>query len=136
MSAWQTLALIVGSTLVVAVWALSTPYRRDELARDFARQIFLVDGLSEAGGIEHIRTLHPYLVRSVVGARPQVLVLARDQMSAAALVATEDGDEVAVSCLLGHHRVLPSPQGRWAVAVLPSWLSFLGKTCEHGGAHA
>ncbi len=127
--------MVLGSAALVAGWAVSTPYRRDELARDFARQVFLVDGLSEAGGIENIRKLHPYLVRSVSGARPHVLVLARDQMSAAALVAADDGDEVAVSCLLGSHRILPTPQGQWAVAVLPRWLSFLGATCEHGGLH-
>lgn len=127
-------ALVAGSTAAVAAWSISTPYRRDELARDFAREVFLVDGLAEAGGIERIRRLHPYLVRSM-NRREQKLVLARDQMSAAALVAVEDGDEVAVSCLLGSHRILPSPQGRWAVAVLPAWLAFLGDTCEHGGRH-
>lgn len=127
-------ALVAGSTVVVAAWAVSTPFRRDELARDFAREVFLVDGLAEAGGIERIRQLHPYLVRSLNGGIHK-LVLAQDQMSAAAVVAIEDGDEVAVSCLLGRHRVLPSPQGRWAVAVLPGWLAFLGRACEHGGRH-
>jgi len=126
--------VVIGATALVAAWAVSTPYRRDELARDFAKQMFLVDGLAEAGGIQRIRKLHPYLVRSASSAG-RMLVLARDQMSAAELVAAKDGDEVAVSCLLGRHRILPSPQGRWAVAVLPSWLGFLGSTCEHGGQH-
>ncbi len=125
-------ALILGSTAAVVAWSVSTPFRRDELARDFAREVLLVDGLAEAGGIERIRALRPYLVRST-RAGAHKLVLAQDAMSAAALVATEDGDEVAVSHLLGAHRVLPTRHGQWAVALLPAWLAFLGERSEHGG---
>lgn len=103
----------------------------DDLARDFARQVFLVDGIAEASeGAARIRALQPYFVRSDGG---NLVVLAKDQLAAAELVAMTEGAEVAVSCLLGRHRVVPLPRGGWAVAALPGWLGFLGKTCEHGG---
>ncbi|MBI2391676.1 MAG: hypothetical protein HYV09_18955 [Deltaproteobacteria bacterium] len=129
------LAVIVAAAAVaVVLWALSTERRRDEAARDFARQIFLVDGIAEASAPpDRIRSLHAYLVRAESGTGSMV-VLASAQMAAAELVATKSEEEIAVSCL-GRHRVVPLPQGRWAVAVLPPWLGFLGGSCEHGGVH-
>ncbi len=125
--------LVVSATVVVALWGLSTDRRRDEVARDFARQVFLVDGIAEASADDaRIRALQPFMVRSAKGAR---VVLAASAEAAAELVATSDGDEVAVSCLLGRHRVVPLGGGRWAVAALPSALGFLGKPCVHGGVH-
>jgi len=53
-------------------------------------------------------------------------------MDAAELVATREGDKVAVSCVTAKSRVVRLPQGGWAVAVLPKWLGFLGQSCEHG----
>lgn len=103
----------------------------DELAREFAKQVFLVDGIAEAGeGSARIRALQPYFVRSDGSA---LVVLAATQMAAAELVATSEGAQVEVSCLLGRHRVVPLPRGGFAVAALPAWLAFLGKNCEHGG---
>lgn len=127
--------VIAASAVAVALWALSSARRRDEVARDFARQIFLVDGVAEASAPpDRIRSLHAYLVRAV-GGTGSMVVLASTQMAAAELVATKSEEEIAVSCLLGRHRVVPLPQGRWAVAVLPRWLGFLGASCEHGGVH-
>lgn len=91
----------------------------DELAREFAKQVLLVDGIADMSGV---RSLNPYFVRGLV-------ILAPTQMAAAELVAKE-GEQVAVSCMLGRHRVVRLPRGGWAVAALPSWLGFLGKTCE------
>jgi hypothetical protein len=122
-------ALIVGSAVAVAVWSVSTHHRRDEVARDFAKQVFLVDGITEMGeGAERIRALHPYFVR---GREGPMMILARSQMDAAELVATREGDKVAVSCLLTKSRIVRLPQGGWAVAVLPNWLGFLGKSSNH-----
>lgn len=118
------IALVVASTVIVAAWAVSTDPRRDEVARDFAKQVFLVDGITELGeGAKRIRALHPYLVR---GAEGQMVILAATQMDAAELVATREGDKVEVSSFLGRYRVVKLPQGGWAVAVLPNWLGFLG----------
>ena len=126
------IALVVASTVIVAAWAISTDRRRDEVARDFAKQVFLVDGITEMGeGPERIRELQPYFVR---GREGPMVVLAAKQMDAAELVATKEGDQVAVSCF-ARARVVRLPQGGWAVAVLPSWLGFLGKPCEHDGRH-
>jgi hypothetical protein len=103
----------------------------DDLARDFAKQVFLVDGIAEAdAGAARIRALQPYFVKARGG---NLVVLADTQLAAAELVAITEGAEVAVSCLLGRHRVVPLPRGGWAVAALPGWLGFLGKSCEHGG---
>lgn len=105
----------------------------DDLARDFAKQVLLVDGIADmASGPARIRTLRAYFVRGTGGA---LVVLADTQLAAAELVAMTEGAEVAVSCLLGRHRVVPLPRGGWAVAALPGWLGFLGKTCEHGDQH-
>jgi len=118
------IALVVASTVIVAAWAVSTDHRRDEVARDFAKQVFLVDGITEIGeGSKRIRGLHPYLVR---GAEGQMVILAATQMDAAELVATREGDKVEVASFLGRYRVVRLPQGGWAVAVLPNWLGFLG----------
>ncbi len=123
-------ALVLGSAVAVALWAISTDHRRDEVARDFAAQVFLVDGITEMGeGPARIRALHPYFVRANEG---PMMILAATQMDAAELVATREGDQVAVSCVTARSRVVRLPQGGWAVAVLPKWLGFLGKSCEHG----
>lgn len=98
----------------------------DELARDCAKQIFLVDGIAD---MSRARALKAYFVRGTGG---ELVVLADTQMAAAELVAETEGSAVAVSCLLGRHRVVRLPQGGWAVAALPRWLGFLGRTCEHG----
>lgn len=126
-------ALVAASAVVVALWALSTAHRRDEVARDFATEVLLVDGITQMGeGAARIRQLHPYFVRGTEGT---MVVLAASQMDAAELVATREGQQVAVSCILGKQRVVRLPQGGWAVAVLPRWLGFLGKACEHGEHH-
>jgi hypothetical protein len=126
-------ALVAASAVVVALWSIATPKRRDEVARDFGAQVFLVDGITEMGeGEARIRALHPYLVRGDGGA---MVILAATQMDAAELVATREGQQVAVSCMLGKQRVVRLPQGGWAVVVLPAWLGFLGKSCEHGEHH-
>jgi hypothetical protein len=91
----------------------------DELARDFARQVFLVDGIAD---MARVRALNPYFVRGMV-------ILAPTQMAAAELVAKE-GEEVAVSTMRGRHRVVKLPRGGWAVVSLPPWLGFLGKSGE------
>ncbi len=136
--------VIVIATLIVAAWSLSTAHRRDELACDMAKQVLLVDGLSEiSADPAEVRALHPYLAQIVQrdGAdttkkprfgRGSMVVLAKSARDAAEVVATEEGMEVAISCLLGKHRIVELPGGRWAVAVLPRLLGFLGKTCEHG----
>jgi predicted esterase len=41
------IALVVASTVIVAAWAISTDRRRDEVARDFAKQVFLAHGTSD-----------------------------------------------------------------------------------------
>jgi hypothetical protein len=126
-------AIVVGSVVAVALWSISTDHRRDEIARDFASQVFLVDGITEMGeGAARIRALHPYIVRGQEGA---MVILAAKQMDAAELVATREGEQVAVSCVITRSRVVRLPQGGWAVAVLPKWLAFLGKPCEHGEHH-
>lgn len=95
----------------------------DGLARELARQVFLVDGIAEAGAeAPRIRALQPFFVRAGGG---EMVVLAGDAMAAAELSAT--GGEVSVTTIRGHHRVVPLPRGRWAVAALPRWLAFLGK---------
>jgi hypothetical protein len=124
-------AVVVVAALLVVVWSLSTNTRRDELASEFARQVLLVDGIADAGGDDaSIRVLFPYLARSKQGS---MVVLAKNAQGAAEIVATEAGMEVAISCLLGRHRIVAASGGRWAVAVLPPVLGFLGKSCEHGG---
>lgn len=133
MSLEVVIAVVVAAAAIVALWGLSTERRRDEVARDLARQVFLVDGIAEAAADDaRIRALQPFMVRSGKGA---MVVLAASAAAAAELVATNDGDEVAVSCLLGRHRVVPLGGGRWAVAALPAPLGFLGKPCVHGGVH-
>lgn len=128
------IAVVLFSAMVVALWSFSTEHRRDELARDFAKQVFLVDGISEASAEDgRIRALHPYLARTGKGS---VVVLAARAQDAAELVLAGQDGEVAISCLLGKHRVVSLGRGRWAVAALPGWLGMLGKVCEHGGAHA
>ncbi len=123
-SGWT--AIVLGSAVVVLLWATSTPRRRDELARDFARQVFLVDGIADRDVFgDHVRALVPFLARS---ARGSTVVLARAPEQAAELVAVEEGEQVAISTLLGRHRVVRIDDRRWAVAVLPRWLGFLGKT--------
>jgi hypothetical protein len=117
-----TVAVVLCAALIVALWAVSTEHRRDEVARDFAREVFLVDGITEMGSI---RTLHPYFVRGTEGS---MVILAKSQMDAAELVAQQEGDRVEVSTLLGKYRVVRLPQGGWAVAVLPGWLGFLGRS--------
>jgi len=124
-------ALVLIAALIVAVWSLSTNARRDELACDFARQVLLVDGIAEANApTDRVRALHAYLARTKDGS---MVVLAKDAQGAAEIVATEEGMEVAISCLLGRHRIVAVKGGRFAVAVLPPVLGFLGKLCEHGG---
>jgi hypothetical protein len=127
------IGVVALSAVAVALWAISTDHRRDEVARDFATEVFLVDGITEMGeGADRIRALHPYFVRGNEG---PMVILAAKQMDAAELVATREGEQVAVSCVVRKSRVVRLPQGGWAVAVLPAFLGFLGKSCEHGAHH-
>lgn len=127
-------SLALAAAVLVALFMIATERRRDDLARELARQVFLVDGISEAAATPaRLRALFPYIARTKAGT---VVVLAPSADAAADLVALgvdDDGAEIAISCLLGRHRVVPLGGGRIAVAALPRWLGFLGKPCEHGG---
>ena len=125
-----TIAAIVAATVgLFALLNFGTQGRRDKTAFEFCdARMPVSEVVGPAETDAEIRALNAIVVAREDGS---LVVLGPNQLAVAEELLTAEGDTATLGCITRTYRVC-KVGGQWGVVLLPRYLGFLGRQCEHG----